>query len=130
MIAGSWFQRPDFHHWTWYTNSGGARKDRSCTRRRSLENCRVFRSAEFTGIDHKLLVATLKIRLKYRKIQPSSARCPPSPGRERCPSFRKFPYKRETDVSDDREILEIDFKTEVLKVWEGCPRDTPGTFKS
>ena len=25
-IAGSWFQRPDLHRWTWYTNSGRARK--------------------------------------------------------------------------------------------------------
>ena len=26
-IAGSWFQRPDVHRWTWYSNSGDARKE-------------------------------------------------------------------------------------------------------
>ena len=75
-IAGSWSQRPGMLRWTWCSNSGGVRKkfDRVLVggRWRLVQNCRVFRSAEFAGTDQTLLVATLKIRLKSRKIAPSS----------------------------------------------------------
>ena len=36
----------------------------------------------------------------------------------------------EPNVFDDPEKLWTDFKTEVLKVWVSCLRDTPGTSKS
>ena len=26
-VAGSWFQRPQAHHWTWYCNAGGVAKE-------------------------------------------------------------------------------------------------------
>ena len=26
-IAGSWYQRPELHHWTWYSNAGGVAKE-------------------------------------------------------------------------------------------------------
>ena len=39
---------------------------------RLVQNFRVFRSAEFAGTDHRLLVATLIIRLQSRKMAPSN----------------------------------------------------------
>ena len=27
MVAGSWFQRPQAHRWTWYSNAGGVAKE-------------------------------------------------------------------------------------------------------
>ncbi len=52
--------------------SGRARKEIDhifiSTRWRLLQNCRVFRSAEFFAIDHRLVVVTLKLRLKSRRI--------------------------------------------------------------
>ena len=52
-IAGSWYQRPDLHRFTWYSNAGNAIKEvdhiHVSTRWRILQNCRVFRSAEFCG---------------------------------------------------------------------------------
>ncbi|KAG0710316.1 Craniofacial development protein 2 [Chionoecetes opilio] len=35
---------------------------------RILQNCRVYRSAEFFGTDHRLVVATLKLHVKSRRI--------------------------------------------------------------
>ena len=71
-IAGSWYQRPELHRWTWYPNTGGAPKEIDhiliSTRWRLLRNCRVFRSAEFLATDHRLVVATLELRLKSRRI--------------------------------------------------------------
>ena len=26
-VAGSWFQRPQAHRWTWYSNAGGVAKE-------------------------------------------------------------------------------------------------------
>ena len=49
-IAGSWYQRPALHRWTWYSNVGGVAKEIDhilvSTRWRILQNCRVFRSAK------------------------------------------------------------------------------------
>ena len=38
------------------------------TRWRILQNCRVYRSAEFFSTDHRLVVATLKLKLKSCSI--------------------------------------------------------------
>ena len=71
-IAGSWFQRPDLHRWTWYSNTGGVVKEIDhilvSTRWRILQNCRVFRSAEFFATDHRLVVATLRLQIKTERI--------------------------------------------------------------
>ncbi|KAG0722293.1 Craniofacial development protein 2 [Chionoecetes opilio] len=71
-IAGSWYQRPELHRWTWYSNAGGVAKEIDhilvSTRWRILQNCRVYRSAEFFGTDHRLVVATLKLHVKSRRI--------------------------------------------------------------
>ncbi|KAG0725368.1 Craniofacial development protein 2 [Chionoecetes opilio] len=71
-IAGSWYQRPELHRWTWYSNAGGVAKEIDhvlvSTRSRILQNCRVYRSAEVFGTDHRLVVATLKLHVKSRRI--------------------------------------------------------------
>ena len=71
-IAGSWYQRPELHRWTWYSNAGGVAKEIDhilvSTRWRILQNCRVFRSAEFFATDHRLVVATLKLHIRSRRI--------------------------------------------------------------
>ncbi|KAG0726185.1 LINE-1 retrotransposable element ORF2 protein [Chionoecetes opilio] len=70
--AGSWYQRSELHRWTWYSNAGGVAKEIDhilvSTRWRILQNCRVYRSAEFFGTDHRLVVATLKLHVKSRRI--------------------------------------------------------------
>ena len=74
-IAGSWYQRPKLRRWTWYSNDGQTRKEIDhiliSTRWRLLQNCRVFRSAEFPT-DHRLVVATLKLRLRSRRVSRST----------------------------------------------------------
>ncbi|KAG0710957.1 Craniofacial development protein 2 [Chionoecetes opilio] len=71
-IAGSWYQRPELHRCTWYSNAEGVAKEIDhilvSTRWRILQNCRVYRSAEFFGTDHRLVVATLKLHVKSRRI--------------------------------------------------------------
>ena len=77
-VAGSWYQRPERHRWTWYSNTGVAAKEIDHVlvdgRWRILQNCRVFRSAQFLNTDHRLLVATLRVRLKSRRLAPSKPR--------------------------------------------------------
>jgi sorting nexin-29 len=74
-VAGSWFQRPDLHRWSWISNAGNAEKELDhvlvSSRWKLVQNCRVFRSAEFFSTDHRLVVATLRICLRSRKIQKS-----------------------------------------------------------
>ena len=64
------YQRPDLHRWTWYNNAGWVAKEINHildnTRWRIFQNCRVFLNAEF--FDHRLVVATLKLHVKSRKI--------------------------------------------------------------
>lgn len=71
-IAGSWYQRPELHRWTWYSNAGGVAKEIDhilvSTRWRILQNCRVFRSAEFFATDHRLVVASLRLHVKSRRL--------------------------------------------------------------
>ena len=66
-VAGTWYQRPDYHRWTWYSNTGTWQSEIDHilvgTRWRLLRNCRVFRSAQFST-DHRLLVAELHLRIR------------------------------------------------------------------
>ena len=62
----------------WYSNAGGVAKeidhvlvDGCC---RMIQNCKVYRSAEFLNTDHRLVVATLKLQLKSRRMVPSKPR--------------------------------------------------------
>ena len=74
-VAGSWFQRPQTHRWTWYSNAGGVAKEINHVlidgRWRMIQNCRVYRSAQFLNADHRLEVATLKLQLKSERMVPS-----------------------------------------------------------
>ena len=77
-VAGSWFQHPQAHHWTWYSNAGGVAKEIDHVlfdrRWRMIQNCRVYRSAQFLNTDHRLVVATLKLQLESRRMVPSQPR--------------------------------------------------------
>ena len=74
-VAGSWFQCPQAHRWTWYSNAHGVAKEIDHVlvygRWRMIQNCRVYRSAQFLNTDHRLVVATLKFHLKSRRMAPS-----------------------------------------------------------
>jgi len=41
---------------------------------RMIQNCRVYRSAQFLNTDHRLVAATLKLQLKSRRMVPSQPR--------------------------------------------------------
>ena len=74
-MAGSWFQRTQAHRWTWYSNAGGVTKaiDHVLVdgHWRMIQNCSVYRSAQVLNTDHRLVVATLKLQLKSRRMVPS-----------------------------------------------------------
>ena len=76
--AGSWFQRPQTHRWTWYSNAGSVAKEIDHVlvddRSRMIQNCRVYRSAQFLNTDHRLVVATLKLHLTSRRMVPMQPR--------------------------------------------------------
>ena len=77
-MAGSWFHSPQTHRKTWYSNTGGVAKETDhvlvdgCWR--MIQNCRVYRIAQFLNTDHRLVVATLKLQLKSRRMVPSQFR--------------------------------------------------------
>ena len=77
-VAGSWFQHPQAHRWTWYSNAGGVAKEIHHLlvdgRWRMTQNCRVHWSAQFLNTDHRLAVATLKLHLKSRRMVSSQPR--------------------------------------------------------
>ena len=77
-VAGSWFQHPQAHRWTWYSNAGGVAKEIDHVlvdgRWKMIQNCRVYRSAQFLNTDHRLVVANLKLQLKSRRMVPSQPR--------------------------------------------------------
>ena len=77
-MAASWFQRPEAHHWIWYSNAGGVAKEIDHVlidgRWRIIQKCRVYRRAQFLKTDHRLVVATLKLQLKSERMVPSQPR--------------------------------------------------------
>ena len=54
-VAGSWFQCPQTHHWTWYSNAGGVAKEIDHVlvdgHWRMIQNCRVYQSAQLLNTD-------------------------------------------------------------------------------
>ncbi|XP_076038784.1 uncharacterized protein LOC143023986 [Oratosquilla oratoria] len=76
-IGGSWFQRRDPYRWAWYSNARGLAKEIDHTLVSAywkiIQNFSVYRSAESFGTDHRVVVATLIIRIKSRRI----SRCNP-----------------------------------------------------
>ena len=77
-VAGSWFQHLQAHRWSWYSNAGGVAKEIDRVhvdgRWRVIQNCRVYRSAQFLNNDHRLVGATLKLQLKSVRMVPSQRR--------------------------------------------------------
>ena len=74
-MAASWFQRPQAHRWIWYSKAGGVAKEIDHVlvdgHWRMIQNCRVNRRAQILNIDHRLVVTTLKLYLKSRRMVPS-----------------------------------------------------------
>ena len=135
-IAGSWFQRPDLHRWSWYSNTGRVAKEIDHilvdTRWRLLQNCRVFRSAEFLNTDHRLVVASLRVQLKSRR-QPSKnkSRFDVDCLRDDSVSqrFRSRVLERfeNTDTEEDTETLWGGFKQGILDAASECLIASPRT---
>ena len=77
-VAGSWFQHPQDHRWTWYSNIGELAKEIDHVLVdglwRMVPNCRVYGSAQFLNTDHRLVVASLKLQLKSGGMAPSQPR--------------------------------------------------------
>ena len=78
LVAGSWFQCPQAHCWTWYFNAGGVAKEIDHVlvdgRWRMIQNYKVYRSAQFLNTVHRLVAATLNLHLKSRRMVPSQPR--------------------------------------------------------
>jgi len=74
-MADSWFQHPQPHRWTWNSNTSDVAKEIDHLfidgHWRIIQNCRVYWSAQFLNTDHRLIVATLKLQLKSRRMVPS-----------------------------------------------------------
>ena len=77
-VAGSWFQHPQAHRWTWWSDASGVAKEIDHAliddRWRIIQNCKVHRSAQFLNTDHRLVVATLKFQVKSGRMVPSQPR--------------------------------------------------------
>ena len=77
-MAGSWFQRPKAHRWALFCNAGGVAKEIDHVlvdgRWRMIHNCRIYRIAQFLNVDHRLVVATLKLQLKSGRMVASQPR--------------------------------------------------------
>ena len=121
-IAGSWHQRPDLHRWTWYSNAGNAAKEIDhiliSTRWRILQNCRVYRSAEFCGTDHRLVVATLRVH--FRTPRPSSDR----PRVFHLDRLREEECAREYAVAISNRFAALDDLTDPVALWDTFKRET------
>ena len=127
-VAGSWFQCPQAHCWTCYSNAGGVAKEIDHvlvdSRWRMMQNCRVYRSAQFLKTDHRLVVATLKLHLKSRRMLPSQSRLDVGKIKDERVA-EEFANKLSGDLRglgalEDPEELWSAFKTTTLDVAGGC----------
>ena len=77
-VAGSWFQCLQARFWTCNSNAGGVAMEIDHVivdgRWRMIQNYRVYQSAQFLITDHRLVVATLKLQHKSRRMVPSQLR--------------------------------------------------------
>ena len=133
-IAGSWFQRPDPWRWTWYSNTGKTVKEIDHVlvdgRWSLVQNCRVYRSAQFVNADHRLLIATLKLRLRTpRRATAGQVRL--DVNRLRDPDVAQaYASKLETslgelDDSADPQTLWSGFKSCILGAADECVPKKP-----
>ena len=121
-IAGSWYQRPELHRWTWYSNAGGLSKEIDhilvSTRWRILQSCRVFLSAKFFATDHRFVVATLKLHVKSKRI----SRC----------DHNVFHLEKLKDLTCVHEYAEtalnwfevLDALEDLVELWDAFKRET------
>ena len=70
-VLGTYFQHKRIHMYTWYQRGKEHRShiDHIIVRRRwlsSVSDTRVFRGAEFSNTDHRLLISNVKLRLNSR----------------------------------------------------------------
>ena len=95
----------------------------------------VFRSAGFAGTYHRILVATLKIRFKSRRMA-STSKVYWDVGRLRDDSVAQEYNRKRAESSnklvnsDDTEKLWNDYKKRIIKVSETCLQGTPRMSKS
>ena len=127
-VAGSWFQRPQAHRWTWYSNDGGVAKEIDHVlfdgRWRMIQNCRVYQSAQFLKTDDQLVVTTLKLHLKSRRMVPSQPRLDVGKLKNERVA-EEFAYRLSGDFGGlgalgEPEELWSAFKTTILDVAGGC----------
>ena len=121
-IGGSWFQRREPRRWSWYSNTGGVAKEIDhilvSTRWKLLQNCRVYRSAEFFTTDHRLVVATLKIHIRSKKI----SRC--SPPRLHLEKLREPICAQEYAMSVSNRFQVLDTLEDPGELWNAFKRET------
>ena len=72
-VAASWFQCPQAHRWTCYSNAGGVAKE--IYHVLVDGRWRIIQSAQFLNTDHRFVVATLKLQLKSRRNVDAVMRC-------------------------------------------------------
>ena len=127
-MAGSWFKRPQAHRWTWYSNAGGVAKEIDHVlvdgRWRMIQNCWVYRSAQFLNTNHRLVVATMKLQLKSGRMVPSHRRLDVGKLKDERVA-EEFVKRLSGDLGDlgalgDPEELWSAFKTTVLDVAGRC----------
>ena len=109
-------------------NAGGVAKEIDHVlvdgRWRMIQNCRVNRSAQFLNTDHRLVVATLKLHLKSRRMVPSQPRLDVCKLKDERVA-EEFANKLSGDLGGlsalgDPEELRSAFKTTVHDVAGGC----------
>ena len=112
----------DLHRWTWYSNAGGAAKEIDhilvSTRWKILQNCRVYRSAEFFATDHRLVVATFKLHVKSRKI----SRCDHNVFHLEKLNDSSCVHEYAVTISDRFEVL--DTLEDPMELWDTFKRET------
>ena len=91
---------------------------------RMIQNCRVDQSAQFLNTDHRLVVATLKLHLKSRRMVPSQLRLDVGKlkdGRlaEEFPNGLSRDFGGLCFSGDPKELCNA-FKTIILDVASGC----------
>ena len=127
-VAGSWFQHPQAHCRTWYSNAGGVAKEIDHVlddgHWRMVQKFRVYQSAQFLNTDHRLVVATFKLHLKSRRMVPSQPRLDVGKLKDERVT-EVFANKLSGDVGGlsalgDPEELWSAFKTTILDVAVGC----------
>ena len=93
---------------------------------RMIQNCRVYQSAQLLNTDHRLVVTTVKLHLKSRRMVPSQARLDVGKLKDERVA-EEFANRLSGDLGGlgalrDPEELWSAFKTTILEVSGGCLR--------